>query len=76
MPLAKNNRLTQPPNTAWTALSANTLPVEEMVAFSDAEKKRIWLGNVATEESFAPSLNGLEVAFWSHIAGQPDVSDQ
>jgi hypothetical protein len=47
-----------------------------MVAFTDEAKERIWLGNVATEESLAPTLNGLEAAFWSHIADQPDVSDQ
>lgn len=76
MPLRKDNRLTQPPNDAWTALSDNTLPVMEMVAFSDEAQERIWLGNVATEESLAPTLNGLEPAFWSHIADQPDVSDQ
>lgn len=76
MPLAKNNRLTQPPNASWVALSDNTLPVQEMVAFADEDKTRIWLGNVATEESFAPSLNGIDAAYWSHIADQPDVSDQ
>jgi hypothetical protein len=76
MALRKDNRLTQPPNEAWVDLADNTLPVQEMVAFTDEAKERIWLGNVATEESLAPTLNGLEAAFWSHIADQPDVSDQ
>jgi len=75
MMIAVDNKLPQPPNSAWQSITS--VPYAEQVAFTDATKFYAWIGYVADEHAALPMLKaGGSVssdqtpAYWSNLSDQ------
>lgn len=67
MMLPIDNKLKQPPNSAWS--DPATAPANTTIVLTDAARQFIWLGSVSDESVPLPALEQmtgpLEAAYWA-----------